>query len=82
MSLKALDVFQQRLEALIPLGGGLMQKDQALVDEAELDVAEHAGVLAQPLRFHQFGGLFVGEVHLAGFFDRARPVLRAPASFH
>ena len=68
--LEGLDVFQQRLEALIPLGGGLVQEDQALVDKAQLDVAEVAGVLAQPLRLHQFRGLFVGEVHLPGFFDQ------------
>ena len=28
-------------------------------------------VLAQPLRFHQFGGFLIGEVHLPRFFDEA-----------
>ena len=47
-----------------------MQEDEALIDEAKLDVAEHAGVFAQPLGFDEFGGFFIGEVHLAGFFDQ------------
>ena len=56
--------------ALVPFGGGFVQKDQPLVDEAELDVAQHARVFAQPLGLDQFGGFFVGEVHLAGFLDQ------------
>ena len=67
--LEAFDIFEQRLVALVPLGGGFVQEHQALVDEAELNVAEHAGVLAQPLRLDQLGGFLIGEVHLAGFFD-------------
>ena len=54
--LEALNVFKQRLEALIPLGGGFVQKDQALVDEAELNVAEHcprtcAATALRPVRW-------------------------------
>ncbi len=71
---------KQRLEALIPLGGGFVQENEALVDEAELNVAEVAGVLAQPLGFDQFGGLFIREVHLAGFFDEGVEFIALPAS--
>lgn len=67
--LEALDVFKERLVALVPLGGGFMQKDYALVDEAELDVTEHSGVLPEPLGFDELGGFLVGVVHLVGFFD-------------
>jgi hypothetical protein len=48
-----------------------VQEDDALVDEAELDVADFAGVFLQPLRFDELGGFFVGEVELAGFFDQS-----------
>ena len=46
---EALDVFEERLVTLVPLGGRLVEKDDALVDEAELNVAQHAGVLASSL---------------------------------
>ena len=42
---KALDVFEQRLIALVPLGGGFVQEHNSLIDETELNVSEHAGVL-------------------------------------
>ena len=46
---EALDIFKERLETLVPLGGGLVQKNNALVDEAELDVRgrELAAILRQ-----------------------------------
>ena len=65
--LEAFDIFEQRLVALIPFGCGFMQEDEALIDEAKLDVTKHAGILAQPLSFNQLGGLFIRKVHFAGF---------------
>ena len=69
MSLKALDIFKERLEALVPLGRGFVKKRHALVDEAELNVADHAGVFAQPSALRRARCFLIGEVHLAGLFD-------------
>src|SRR5579863_2932552 len=65
------EIFKQRLVALVPLGGGFVHEDDALVDEAELNIAELAGVFAQPLGLDHLCGLIVGEVHLAGFLDES-----------
>ena len=74
-------VFEKGLEALVPLGGGLVQEDDALVDETQLYVTDHSRILAQPLRLNQFRGFLIGKVHLAGLFDEAVEFFALQAHF-
>jgi len=67
--LETFDILEQRLVAFIPLSCGFVQEDESLIDKAKLDVTDHAGVFAEPLRFDEFSGFFIREVHFAGFFD-------------
>ena len=46
-----------------------MQEDDALVDKAELDVADFADVVDEGLRFFDFGAFFVGEVEVLQLFE-------------
>ena len=78
---EAIEGFEQRLVALVPAGGAFVQKDDALIGEAEVDVADFADVSGEGLGLFEFRRIVIGEVGFLQFLNEELEVGFLKADF-